>query len=442
MEDKEKNMDTDVSETVQEQVEEHHHHHHHHSHHHRHKHKSSRSKKFSLRKLKKSFKKHKKIWIPILMFLLIAVVVLAIWGVVDLMSAQEQLPQQAQGIERAVVITAPVFESEQRLVNAAVDKIMSYEQYDQPAHVVLKEFEGSSRLDVGMPVKLRFSLNNKPADYTVEKIVVETADNNHFLDSWEFTLDAGATSVDLYNLKTDTQYYYRIHYWFTNGIVSSAGGTFRTAKTPRILSIGGVYNARDIGGWVTTDGKTIRQGLLYRGTELDGSVQAEYRITEDGRRVMLEQLGIQMDMDLRWSQDNPSGTHSLGESVRHIYFGVEAYTNIFLENYQDAVRNVFSELAKEENYPIYMHCTYGRDRTGTIFALLEAVLGVDEEQIWRDYQLSALENIYQDNISFGSFLEALRAKPGNTLQEKAEGYLLSIGVTAEEIAAIRAIYLG
>lgn len=438
----EKDMIQEEEKTLAESQEHSEEHHHHHHSHHRRKHKSSRSKKFSFRKLKKSFKKHKKIWIPILILLVTAVVLFAILGVVELMSADAPVPQQTQGIEGAVVITAPVYENEQRLVNAAADKILTYEQYTQPAHVVLKEYEGSgSRLDVGLPVKLRFSLNNKPTNYTVEKIVVETAENNNFLDSWKFTLDAGATSLDIFNLKTNTQYYYRINYHFTNGIVSSACGSFRTANTPRILSIGGVHNARDIGGWVTTDGKTIRQGLLYRGTELDGAVQAEYKLSDAGKKIMLEQLGIRMDMDLRWSEHNPSGMHALGEDVRHIYFGVEAYTNIFLESYRDSVRNVFSELANEENYPIYIHCTYGRDRTGTICALLEALLGVSEEQIWKDYQLSALENIYQDNISFGNFMESLQAQPGNTLQEKAEGYLLSIGVTGEEIEAIRAIYL-
>ena len=88
-----------------------------------------------------------------------------------------------------------------------------------------------------------------------------------------------------------------------------------------------------------------------------------------------------------------------------------------------------------------MHCTYGRDRTGTICCLLEALLGVSEEDLWREYQLSALDEKYLDS-SFDRFMVALDNLEGDTLQQKTENYLLSIGVTAEEIASIREIFLG
>lgn len=422
----------------------HHHSHHHHKHsHHRSKHRST--KRFSFRKLKKSFKKHKKIWIPVVAVLVMIVLLSAILGVVELISKNNQGGQelQVQGTEGTVIIAAPVFDEELSLVNSAVNAIMSYEEYSEPAHLKLKDYLNvERRLDVGVPVKLNFYVANKPADYTVEKFTVEIAEDDTFSSAWEYTLDVSARDLELYNLKTGTKYYYRINVHFTNSVVSSACGSFETAASPRVLTIGGIRNARDIGGWTTVDGKTVKQGLLYRGTELEGSVEAKYTLTDEGRQVMLDYLGIKMDMDLRWASQNTLGVDALGEDIKHIYFGVESYTNIFIDDYTEAVRNVFSELAKEENYPIYMHCTHGRDRTGTISCLLEALLGVEEADIWRDYHLSALESKYMDNIAFGSFMLALKNQPGETLQDKTQTYLLSIGVTEVEIASIRAIYLG
>ena len=43
---------------------------------------------------------------------------------------------------------------------------------------------------------------------------------------------------------------------------------------------------------------------------------------------------------------------------------------------------------------------------------------------------------------FQEFLERLNAYTGSTLQEKTENYMLSIGVTAEEISSIKAIMFG
>ena len=102
----------------------------------------------------------------------------------------------------------------------------------------------------------------------------------------------------------------------------------------------------------------------------------------------------------------------------------------------------FSDLADESNYPIYLHCTYGRDRTGTVCYLLEAVLGLSDENLRREYEMSVFNDSYADFESFAGLTTMLSMYEGATTQEKAENYLLSIGVTADEIASIRRIFLG
>ncbi len=427
---------------------EHEHHHHHSRHHsgHRKRRRSYRrnSKKLSIRKIKRFCKKYKKVLIPLCALLLSAVTVVGLLGVVDLISKNDKPDngQNVQGTEGIVILATPVFEEELSLVGKAVYTILENDVYDTPVHVILENYlETGVRLDTCVPVKLNFYLANKPADYTVEKFTVDVAERDSFENARKYTLDAKAQELSLLNLKTGTQYFYRINAHFTNGIVSSAGSSFRTKESPRILTVSGAYNVRDIGGWKTVDGKTVKQGLLYRGTELDGAVEAKYTLTDAGRAVMLDHLGIRTDMDLRWTAKQPNSKDALGADVQYLYYGVAPYTDIFVAENQEEVRKVFSDLAKPENYPIYIHCTYGRDRTGTICCLLEALLGVEEGNLWRDYQLSALDEKYLDS-SFDRFMVALRNLEGETMQEKAENYLLGIGVTEEEISSIQTIFLG
>ena len=83
-----------------------------------------------------------------------------------------------------------------------------------------------------------------------------------------------------------------------------------------------------------------------------------------------------------------------------------------------------------------------QDRTGTVCYLLEALLGVDEVSLMKDYQLSGLHHGGVSADEMSEFVGRLKGLSGATMQEKVEGYLLSIGVTAEEIASIRHIFLG
>ena len=95
-------------------------------------------------------------------------------------------------------------------------------------------------------------------------------------DAREYPLAEEENYIIIDNLKVDTTYYYEIH--AANAVYP---GTFRTAPSTRFLYIPGLANVRDIGGGRNLDGKKVRQGLLIRGVELDGLVNAKYYIPED-----------------------------------------------------------------------------------------------------------------------------------------------------------------
>ncbi len=331
-----------------------------------------------------------------------------------------------------VDIVTPVVEAYMKLdLNASVEDF--YDQYKATA----------PRLDVSLPVNLEYELTGIPEGDCVQTVEFVVADNPNFQNPRIFKTQDSAGKAEFYNLKTGTQYYYCINFTFESGAATSVSGSFQTENGPRLLMVDGVRNIRDFGGWTTVDGLTIKQGLLYRGQELDGAVEPTYQITAEGLSTMLSVLGVKMDMDLRLPTDNPYGTDALGLGVKHEYYAAPMYGNALRgEENIEKMRRIFSDLANADNYPIYLHCTYGQDRTGTVCYLLGALLGVDAASLAKDYRLSALCYSCVSEEAFADFVVRVQALPGNTLSAKVEGYLLSIGVTQQEIASIRTIFLG
>lgn len=345
--------------------------------------------------------------------------------------------------DTSVLFSAPFFDEDVYLANEATLACVAADPAT-PIDRVLKPYRNEDnswpRMDTARPVELAFNLAGLPTSRSVVATTVEIVEEET-ARTRVFTLKGEAQSLQVPLLKTGTAYRYRINMELSDGSTTAVEGSFRTAETPRILTIDGIVNVRDIGGWKTADGKTVRQGLLYRGSELDGAVEPSFTITQSGVHDMLSVLGIRTDMDLRSSADSKYKTDALGVNVEHIYYGTPSYNDIFTAAGKEAIRRVFADLANENKYPVYLHCTYGRDRTGTLCYLLEALLGLSEEDLLREYRLSALYYGSLPPTSMDTFLETMATFAGETMQEKAENYLLSAGVTQWQLEQIRNILL-
>lgn len=297
------------------------------------------------------------------------------------------------------------------------------------------------RLDVGLPVRLGVTVKDMPQYQKVVSTLVEVAENPDMKDARRFPLDGARTAVDVYHLKTGTKYYCRVTVYLIDGSQKVFDSSFETVAGIRFLDIEGTRNVRDFGGGTTADGKRIRQGLLYRGGELDGGAASNYILTEQGQYDMLLALGIVTDMDLRPETDNPSGIDALGPYVHHTYYNATAYRNILRNSRDVLVAKIFRCLSDSQSYPIYLHCTYGLDRTGTICYLLGAFLGMSEEDLQREYEVSVLSTGWLAMDGFQGLAEDLNAFSGDTLQEKAENYLLGTGLEPEALERIRENFL-
>ena len=210
------------------------------------------------------------------------------------------------------------------------------------------------------------------------------------------------------------------------------------------MNVEGIHNVRDVGGYITASGKRTVQGLLYRGGTLTPADVYESNLTPDGMAYMRDVMQIKTDADLRGFAEAKNEKSPIPDA-NLIYFEMGGYSDMLIPR----VKNLFTMLADKNNYPVYLHCTGGADRTGTAVFLINALLGVDEKLLIQDYEftsfsLYAMRNSKQGPYAkmFQDFLQTLKSYEGETLQEKTENCLLSFGVTAEEIASIKAIMFG
>lgn len=293
---------------------------------------------------------------------------------------------------------------------------------------------GSVQEDMNTPVTLTWECSKENNGYTVRY-----ATKTDFSDVVEVKTEEATLALD--SLFTGTTYYWQIVTHLESGDNYSNVYSFVTADTPRLISLPGATNTRDIGGYVTVDGEyKMAQGMVYRGARLED-------LKSEGRQRALQVYKIKTDLDLRKEGDwHYTGEGSaLGDGVNYVNIMVRDYTGAF--TYKDEMRDAIAVFADEKNYPVYVHCSAGRDRTGTLLFLIGALCDIPEESLYLDYELTYLSpNSYEKgdltgHNSFLKFLEMLKEYEGQTINEKAVSYCKEIGVTEAQIQSIRSILL-
>ena len=258
------------------------------------------------------------------------------------------------------------------------------------------------------------------------------------------TVNTTGKSIAVNNLLRNTKYYVRITAT-ANGITRQAESSFKTADIgPRVMTVGGITNVRDLGGYETSFGKTTLQGLAFRGAQLD--IKGTSRLTAQGAELLGTDIALGLEIDLRTASETGGLTKSIVTSAKYLNSRIGSYTAAFSSNQKELFRQIFASYADVNNYPIYVHCVYGADRTGTVCYILNALLGVDEKTLIQDYEFTTFSDAglrsAATNAEMKAFLSSFCALSGDTPAEKAENYLLSIGVTSEEISTIRGIFFG
>ena len=351
-----------------------------------------------------------------------------------------------------------------------------------------------------LPVKLAWN-GNGSVRYTIY-----IADNENFDNATSYVVSGFTRELNIYNLLPSTTYY-----WKVAGDRSDMSDTsvFKTEDlSVRLIYAEGTSNIRDLGGW-NADGSFVNYGKIYRGNQLNGYGNwGDNKLTEEGLKTFKDDLKIRTEIDLRTqNKDDANQTTNYVDATFPYYkCTIGQYTDIFealvwnalpndgntksdtVENKNDArrlsyatgnaIRNenamkrslktVFEVLADESNYPVYIHCNAGADRTGTVAFLINGLLGVSEADLIRDFELTSfskvsglryrseikdgnfteigvMQNDYDNFVAFGALIEAIKVNygaEGKALSYAIENFLTGyIGVSHEQIESIKRIML-
>lgn len=230
----------------------------------------------------------------------------------------------------------------------------------------------------------------------------------------------------------------KTHYNEVPGIETpfAAGGKAGTLKPMDSLRwiMTRTWNVRDLGGWAC-DGGTVKYGKLFRGGY----------VTSADRAVLVEQLGIQHELDLRGASEGGLTASPLGGDVRYTCAAAYAWYSLTpADAWKANLRCVFD--AVTHNEPVYFHCAAGADRTGTLACVLEGLLGMSQSDIDKDYELTTFysgsdtdANARRRNeAEWSGLISALNSKSGSTFRDKCVTFAAELGFTADEINAFRA----
>ena len=277
-----------------------------------------------------------------------------------------------------------------------------------------------------------------------------------------YSLKAGTGSFDLTNLVPNMSYTYEV----TRDNLPEAivgRGSFTTKGILHLLYYPTkVRNARDLGGWTTTDGKKIKFRKLYRGGLLNGGY-----LTNTGKKYMRAE-GIKAELDLREAGDDASTSSYLGDDILFYNANIKKAYGTMIRDYPEKVKKSFEFIVRcvREEKTLYFHCSLGRDRTGTIAAVVYGVLGVSESDMSKEYELlffspadwslngGKTEFDYNRTKRWAHWYtcdtiwelggKALGVSDDDmsvSFKQRTEAYLLSIGVTQKDIDDFRALML-
>lgn len=180
----------------------------------------------------------------------------------------------------------------------------------------------------------------------------------------------------------------------------------------RLLNFEGITNFRDLGGYPTQTGQTVKWGLLYRSATLAGSSRADLQGLERLRLWALVDFRstIEKEEEPNHLPDPPGfrvieiptldeGNKALvGEIMERIdsgnFDGFDPDQSMITANRQFAsdftpqFRQFVHTVVDADGQPIVWHCSAGKDRTGFAAAILLRILGVSRDVIMQDYMES------------------------------------------------------
>ncbi len=239
----------------------------------------------------------------------------------------------------------------------------------------------------------------------------------------------------LYNTKAGEHFYWRAAEELENIEESPIHDVYITTEYWRNIFAYGIANLRDIGGWPSSLGEDayVRQGLFFRG----GNPEMVLKKGEE----QMEALGIRREIDLR-DDIGKEGPYFNEEIIEYHNFKLSSSSPEFFDGYKEEYKGIYELIAEADEYPVYLHCVAGADRTGLASFMLLTVCGVSFEDATRDYLLTNYANYGDRDLDAPArWYSNLSEYEGETLAEQAKSWLVSKGVAPETVEKLRRAFV-
>jgi protein-tyrosine phosphatase len=218
----------------------------------------------------------------------------------------------------------------------------------------------------------------------------------------------------------------------------------------RHIALDGQPNFRDLGGYETTDGRTLKWGEVYRSGELPHLTDADVAKLEELEIRSVVNFLLPQEIEQNGRDRLPDGVREVpapihGERAAELTMVVQAaiknaefeeippemnpeFHRLLLDEGKDQYAALLREIADPTNRPLVFHCSHGVHRTGTATAILLSALGVPWDAIRQDYLLT---NEYR--------AEEVEARLAKIRQQAA----MTLGVSQAEVdmANVEAFYI-
>jgi protein-tyrosine phosphatase len=177
----------------------------------------------------------------------------------------------------------------------------------------------------------------------------------------------------------------------------------------RHVVLEGAANFRDLGGYATEDGRTVKWKTFYRSDKLADLTDADLE--------KLAGLGLRLVCDFRgpeeWQEEPDRLPTDPAPEVAHLEIWDPSFSskgfqeamsdseseldlaNLLVEGnrrfagqFADRYAAMFERITRTENLPVVVHCTAGKDRAGFASALILRTLGVPMETVYEDFLLT------------------------------------------------------
>lgn len=191
----------------------------------------------------------------------------------------------------------------------------------------------------------------------------------------------------------------------------------------RIIDLRGVFNARELGGYKTFDGKTVKEHSLIR-------TGALVNISEESKLELINKYKLKYIVDLRTDSEVDIDPDPVIGEAENKHFSVLGNLHIDKESYEIYKRMALTEnigkryliayssgldfkkteiyrsfvfsdcgkkaymdyfdvlLSKKDDESVLFHCTQGKDRTGMAAILTLSALNVPRKTYVEDYMLT------------------------------------------------------